>query len=93
MNYNYSIWKYTLKAETSQMVEVPFGAEILSLKTQGDDIVIYALVDTQETYTTSIEVRVYGTGHYIDVNIADYRFLGTAKLHGGALMFHVFYSF
>lgn len=86
-----SIWKYVLVAETVNTIEVPLGAELLSVETQGDNIVVYALVNTNEASTQTIEIRTYGTGHEIDVNITDYKFLGTAKLYNGSLMFHVFY--
>ena len=38
------------------------------------------------------EILVLGTGHNADVLSKSYWFLGTVKLHNGALMFHVFYQ-
>lgn len=87
-----TIWKYTLKAEVSNIIDMPLGAEVLSVETQGDDINIYALVDPMETAQQQIEVRTYGTGHDIDVDLSHYKFLGTAKLYNGSLMFHLFYK-
>lgn len=89
---NNTIWKYILNAGQVNNIDIPLGAEVLSVETQGDDIVLYALVNSVEKSKQQIEVRAYGTGHDIDVNLSDYNFLGTAKLHNGSLMFHVFYK-
>lgn len=91
VNVKKSIWKYVLVAETVNTIEVPLGTELLSAEAQGEEIVVYALVNTNETSNQKIEIRTYGTGHEIDVNITDYKFLGTAKLYNGSLMSHVFY--
>lgn len=87
-----SIWKYTLIPATTNIVKMPLGAQILSVDTQNDEIVVYALVDTEENIVTELDFKTYGTGHQIDINIHNYTFLGTAKLQNGSLMFHVFYK-
>ena len=89
---NYSVWKYTLEVKGSQTIALPLGAEVISVDTQEQDIVVYALVNTKEDQKQDVEVLVYGTGHEINLNITDYKFLGTAKLNNGLLMFHVFYK-
>ncbi|GAB6439722.1 hypothetical protein CON36_34030 [Bacillus cereus] len=88
----YSVWKFVLESQETQMLEVPLGAEILSTETQGDDIVVYALVDTEQTEKEYKDVRVYGTGVPIPDVITEYNFLGTAKFYNGSMMFHVFYK-
>lgn len=87
-----SIWKYTLKASTSQTIEIPIGSRILSAESQKDDIVIYALVNSEELSFESYEILTYGTGHSILENIDNHNFLGTVKMHSDALVFHVFYK-
>ena len=89
---NNTIWKYTLNAETINFIDMPLGAEVLSVETQDVDIVLYALVNSTEKAQQQIEVRTYGTGHEIDVNISNYKFVGTVKLYDGSLMFHLFYK-
>ena len=89
---NNTIWKYTLNAEKVNIIDMPLGAEVLSVETHGTDIVLYALVNSTEKAQQQIKVITYGTGHAIDVNISDFKFLGTAKLYKGSLMFHVFYK-
>ncbi|MBT2759901.1 hypothetical protein [Paenibacillus sp. ISL-20] len=89
--HHYSVWKYTLEVDESQDIDMPKGSEIISVETQGESIVIYALVRPQEEKDT-YRVLVYGTGHDIHLNVTEYKFLGTAKFGNGELMFHVFYK-
>lgn len=80
------IYKFELSAP-SCAVKMPAGAEVLSVREQCGSICLWAKVDP----TAPAEVRHfagYGTGHSIpDVPL---RFLGTAHLQGGALVFHIF---
>lgn len=84
-----SVYKYQLETTSIQNVMLPFSAEILSVECQGDNIVLYAFVDTTETKKKIAEVRVYGTGHTVAHGVG-FRFIGTAKMHNGNLMWHVF---
>lgn len=91
----YSVWKFPLKAgEQCQVLEVPLHSKLLSTETVNEEIVIYALVNTQQTEKEFKEVRVYGTGNNIPGGIDNYTFLGTTKINSnfGTLMFHVFYQ-
>lgn len=91
MNH-FSIWKFVLEATESQEVEMPVGSEIISAESQGDSVVIYALVKPKEEGKEVYKFLVYGTGHDIRLNITEYRFLDTVKMYSGSLMFHVFYK-
>jgi hypothetical protein len=84
-----AIWKYTLHAEDVQNVAMPTGARILSVEEQGGEIVMYALVNVNgdEEMRT---VWTLGTGHPASHLPEDAPFVGTVKLRGGLLMFHVF---
>jgi hypothetical protein len=87
------IYKYMLKAETTQLLELPAGAYILSVAEQHERIVIYAQVKPDVVETDYHMVWVFGTGHDIDHKVFANRraeFLGTVKMQGGALMFHVY---
>jgi len=55
-------------------------------------MVIYAIVDIEQKDDSNYEFVVYGTGHDINVNIEEYKFLDTVKMNNGLLMFHVFYK-
>lgn len=93
------IFKYNLEVTDKQTLKLPPGSHILSVMNQRDNIVLYALVwptENKEVYE-DVSIRIVGTGHDIDFFIpaerfgGGYKFLGTVSLHGGALMFHVFY--
>lgn len=87
-----SIYKYTLDIAVSNIIELPLATNILSVESQGDNIVVYGLVDTEEIETADYDFRTYGTGHGTIDDIKDYTFLGTVKMEDGNLMFHVFYK-
>ena len=85
-----TIYKYPLIAMHTQTLELPKGSSILSVMNQFDEIVIYALVDTEEKQTEKYTITTHGTGHKAD-DVCNFKFLGTVKLEDGRLMFHVFY--
>jgi hypothetical protein len=85
------VYKYTLKAMEKQILEIPSDT-ILSAESQKDDIVVYALVNTDNTVGIKYEFRVYGTGHDIEDDIEKCVFVDTVKMYDGVLMFHVFYK-
>jgi hypothetical protein len=86
-----SVWKWILNSQESNIIEVPLSTQILSTETQGDDIVVYGLVNVNEEEKAKIDFRVYGTGHEFKMG-SDYKFIGTIKMYSGSLMFHVFYK-
>lgn len=80
-----TIWKFTLQPQCE--LEMPKGAQILSVREQGEDICLWALVDPAAEKVTR-KFCGFGTGH--DVPDGDMRFVGTAHLYGGSMVFHVF---
>jgi hypothetical protein len=87
-----TIYKYTLKSVESNIVNLPLSTQVLSIESQGDTIVFYGLIDTEEKETVSYNFKVFGTGHEIGIDVNTYKFLGTVKIYSGTLMFHVFYK-
>jgi hypothetical protein len=87
-----SIWKFPLKVTDTQTVQLPIGSKILSAKTQGEDIVLYALVDTKEIQKEVISVRIFGTGHPVDISTESWHYLDTVLHHGDMLVWHIFYK-
>lgn len=81
------IYKYKIKVMDEQDIQIPNGAEILSVAEQYGEIVLYANVDP-EADLIPYHISVRGTGHSA-VGLR-HKFLGTVKLADGALMFHVF---
>jgi hypothetical protein len=87
MSNHKTIWKYKLTPDGLITIEMPKGAQVLSVKPQGDDVCLWALVDP------SAEVKdrkfmIFGTGH--DVPNIDLCFIDTFMLFEGGLVFHVF---
>lgn len=86
------IYKYVLDVEEKQIVKIPsINGDLLSVKSIGNDIVIYALIDTS-LESKNFEIRTYGTGFGVDDDILDFKFLGTVDMHNGTVVFHIFYK-
>lgn len=81
-----TIWKYELELG-SQTLELPQGAQPLSVAVQQGGVMLWALV-TPEAPTCYRRVYVVGTGHELPEDLGSY--VGTVLLTGGALVFHVF---
>lgn len=80
------IWKYSLSDRTT--LEMPAGAQILSVQGQGMDICMWAQVHPNRRVVKR-QFVVYGTGHPIPDD-EDFTYVGTAQLANGGLVFHVF---
>ena len=81
-----TIWKFPLEVTDEQTVQVPEGAQLLSVQTQYGKPCLWALVDPQAEKKPCV-IQTYGTGHpvtHIDM------YLSTYQMEGGALVFHVF---
>jgi hypothetical protein len=85
-----SIYKYTLRATDEQVVELPYGARILSVANQRENMCLWALVNTEQARTERRIIVIKGTGHSAEDIMSNDIFLGTVLLHNGDLVFHVF---
>ena len=81
-----TIWKFKLEPECT--VKMPAGAEVLSVREQGHHIYAWALVDDQALPEERHFIGI-GTGHEVPTG-EPLKFLGSAHLDDGALVFHVF---
>lgn len=84
-----TIWKYVLIPQ-KLTISVPEGATILTAREQDGDICIWA-----EVYPDMpLEVKafeVFGTGHDIPIDMGiDRKYIGTAIIRGGSLVYHVY---
>jgi hypothetical protein len=84
-----TIYKYPIEVVDEQDIKIPQGAMFLSIQEQDDKIVLYYVVDPDEKETDSHHIVIVGTGHPMD-NVGKGIFLGTVKMAGGKLMWHVF---
>ena len=82
-----SIWKFGLPLSDRVEIEMPHGAQVLSVGVQRGNPCLWALVDAHRRQVHRT-FYVHGTGH--PVIDPDALFIGTIQLHGGALIFHVF---
>lgn len=84
---NSTVWKAVLKPADVQEIEVPRGAELLCAREQYDQICVWFRCNPLQPKEQR-QVAIVGTGN--PAPAADGRYLGTASLQGGRLMFHVF---
>lgn len=68
---------------------MPEGAEILSAQMQGSTLCLWALVTVNTaTPRTERKIEIIGTGNSMDS--ANRRFISTAQMLGGSLVWHIF---
>ncbi len=82
-----TIWKYILKPQSVQIVEMPEGSRILCAHSQCDEICIWVNVWPENTMQTRT-IEVIATGEQFMEAPRDY--IGTVKLENDRLIFHVF---
>lgn len=83
---NRTIWKTELQPFDVQEIHVPTGTEFLCAREQYERICVWFRCDPNAPKEPR-KVAIVGTGHAAP---ADGRYIGTASLHGGNLIFHVF---
>ncbi len=85
-----TIWKFQLELTDNQKIELPVGAEILTVQTQNETPWFWALVDP----SAEREIRtfeVFGTGHPIHYDMGiDRNYIGTYQVSDPNYVFHVF---
>ncbi len=85
-----TIYKYPLKVEGYQEVEMPVGAQILCVQTQNETPCLWAKVNT-EIGNRAKRIVTIGTGHPITDNpLYDLEYIGTYQKLAGVLVFHVY---
>jgi hypothetical protein len=81
-----TIWKFPLEVTDEQTVEIPSGAQLLSVQNQHETACLWAVVDPEAEKKPCV-IQIYGTGHPIE-EVGTY--LSTFQMHGGSLVFHAF---
>ena len=82
-----TIWKYQIPIKDHFELELPQGAEILTIQMQYGEPQLWALVNP----TAQLEFRLFrlsGTGHPITYSYLDY--IGTVQQAEGQLIWHIF---
>jgi hypothetical protein len=86
------IFKYPIEIVDAQVLVLPLGAKVVSAIAQGDDLVIYALVEPTVEFKKNVEIRIVGTGHDVTFDLQKFKFLNSISTWGGRLIWHVFYA-
>ncbi len=81
-----SIWKYVFQINDKVEIEMPEGAQFLSVHPQGNQLCLWAYVPV-EGKLVKRHLLIRGTGHDA-TNVG--RFIGTFQIWGGDFIFHAF---
>jgi hypothetical protein len=83
-----TIYKYPIGDFSAAVdIYVPLGAELIEVHEQGDEIVLWFIVDTEAKYETRRTFRVYGTGWEMDeTEVIDH----IGSVHSRGYVWHVF---
>jgi len=82
-----TIWKFPVEVADSFGLDMPVGAEVLSVQVQNGTPMIWATVDDGLMRERRM-FAVRGTGHYMSET--ESRFVGTFQLPELGLVFHLF---
>jgi len=85
-----AIYKYELNGDTLQTILLPADSIVLSVVEQYEKIIVYAIVDVQQSDIEEIQFLLLDTGQTFNYVFDDYTFLNTVKLSDGDVMAHVF---
>ena len=90
-----NIFKYPLALADLVHVDMPKGARSLSVAMQGQDIMVWALVDPKAPLTRHC-FAIRGTGHPVSPEVEQGDFIGTVFLtyftckYGAPFVWHIF---
>lgn len=83
------VWKFVLPFQDEVTIDMPKGAEIISVANQYETLCVWCLVPQPVKERQSRRFRIIETGHPIDCSMS-LRFIGTVLFVEGSLVFHVF---
>lgn len=83
-----TIWKYELETLDLFGLDMPCGAEVLTVQMQNGKPCLWVLVDPSK-YKENRTFAIHGTGHGVS-NAENKKYIGTYQLMGGELVFHLF---
>lgn len=84
-----TVYKYPVQMQAEFTVNLPRGAEFLSVQEQNGEPQMWLRVDTSRELAKQV-FSIVGTGHPIATELARLPYLGTFQLGGGSLVFHLF---
>lgn len=86
-----TVYKYPLEITDEQAVLLPSDYKVLTVQSQGDQLCLWAEVDTM-TKLVRRAVRVIGTGNPLPDDNGVYSYVGTAQMQrvGKTFVWHVY---
>jgi len=85
-----TIYKYPLRIGVTEL-NLPLDAEVLTVQTQNNEPMLWAIVDPDDSETEKRVFYMLGTGHrHPSSEFTDLEFIATIQLSNGELVFHVF---
>lgn len=85
-----TIYKYKVKQEAVTEVEMPKSARLLTAKSLGAHVWVWALVDTTDKEKEIRKIAVLKTGQEVPVNPDLLTHIETVQFGEGELVLHVF---
>ena len=82
-----AIWKFEIPVKDELDIMMPEGAEILAFQSQKDKLYIWAIVELEVNFKAR-RFYVIGTGHEFEE--VPGRYIGTAQIFDGGLVWHLF---
>ena len=86
-----TIWKYELRIEDIQKLEMPKESKILSVQMQHSTPCIWIQCDNSNDMETR-NFHTFGTGNPLPNDIDNFTYIGTYQINSGVIIFHVFES-
>ena len=83
-----TIYKYPVKVDDEQIIQMPDDSEILSIQYQYGRPYIWAMVDTDKP-SIPRKFGLVGTGHPCE-RLNNAKYVGSFQMQNGALIFHLF---
>ncbi len=83
------IYKYILKIADEQVLPIAGFQQILDVQSQDGEIVMWVIINPTVSRVTNIEVRIFGTGRPLPVNLSSYAYMGTTQI--GPFVWHIYY--
>jgi hypothetical protein len=81
------IWKFPLRLVDEQHIEIPMKPEFLSVQYQGNQLVLWAMVEPENAKRLH-RILILGTGNPMPDDFGYY--IGTVQQPGVPLVWHVF---
>ncbi|MCD6049993.1 MAG: hypothetical protein K0Q55_1396 [Verrucomicrobia bacterium] len=85
-----TIYKYKVKRQETQEVEMPVGAQILTAQPIDVNVWIWAIVETEVQEKEMRRIAVLKTGQEITLNSDQLLYINSVQFGAGELVLHVF---